>query len=170
VNSYPIADAGPDQVLENYYETNLKAALSGTETGKWSLLTGSGNIRDAESPVTLITGLAAGENVFRWKVLNGNCEAGDDVSIIVNQLFVPSVITPNNDGKNDYFKISAGGNGIELIIFNRWGIIEFSSTDYINNWNGLDKNNAELPDDTYFYVVRLKNGEIRKGSILIKRK
>ena len=28
---------------------------------------------------------------------------------------------------------------------------------------------AELPDDTYFYILKFENGKIIKGSVLIKR-
>ena len=57
-------------------------------------------------PTTRITNLGIGENIFLWKVSNDICEAGAETRITVNDLFVPSVITPNGDGLNDYFKIS----------------------------------------------------------------
>jgi gliding motility-associated-like protein len=113
--------------------------------------------------------LSAGENKFLWKVLNGNCEDTAEVKITVHDLFVPSVITPNGDGKNDYFKISEFSGKAELIIFNRWGNEEYTNANYLNDWDGRNNKGAELPADTYFYILKFENGKIKKGSVLIKR-
>ncbi len=102
VKEKPVAVAGPDQALKYVFETRMNAELSSAETGEWSLISGSGQISDINSPSTGITELAIGENVFLWTVSNGNCETNDEVKITVSDLFVPSVITPNGDGKNDY--------------------------------------------------------------------
>ncbi|GAB2992562.1 hypothetical protein GCM10027284_06820 [Cyclobacterium sediminis] len=66
-------------------------------------------------------------------------------------LFIPNVIKPDGDGKNETFVIRASHRyeRLELVIFNRWGDIVFSSTDYQNDWyaEGL------LPG-TYYYQVK----------------
>lgn len=92
-----------------------------------------------------------------------------EVNTDVDDLFVPSVITPDGDGKNDYFKISENIGKVYLIVFNRWGNEEYSKDDYNNDWDGRNNKGAELPADTYFYVLQFENGKIRKGSLLIKR-
>jgi gliding motility-associated-like protein len=84
-------------------------------------------------------------------------------------VFVPSVITPNGDGKNDNFKISEFSGKIELIIFNRWGNEEYTNANYLNDWDGRNNKGAALPGDTYFYILKFENGKIKKGSVLIKR-
>jgi gliding motility-associated-like protein len=66
---------------------------------------------------------------------------------------VPRLVTPNNDGENDYLDIK--GLEIyprnELIIINRWGNEVYRSRDYLNNtWQG-----DNLPDGVYFYKLRL---------------
>jgi gliding motility-associated-like protein len=169
VNETPIADAGPDQDLKFTFETQMNAELSASETGEWSLISGSGHISDIHSPTTRVTELSAGINKFLWKVLNGNCEDTAEVKITVLDVFVPSVITPNGDGKNDYFKISEFTGKVELIIINRWGIEEYFSSNYLNDWDGRNKKGTMLPDDTYFYILKFENGRIVKGSVLIKR-
>ncbi len=58
---------------------------------------------------------------------------------------------------------------IELIIFNRWGNVEYKNENYQNDWNGQNNKGAELPDDTYFFILKFENGKIIKGSVLIKR-
>jgi gliding motility-associated-like protein len=169
VNEKPVADAGPDQVLNYIFETQMGALLAASETGEWSLISGNGHINDIHSPTTIITDLSVGENLFLWKVRIGSCEDTSKVKIIVNDLFVPSVITPDGDGKNDYFKIGEFVGKVELNIINRWGNLEYKNTHYLNDWNGLNNDSQELPDDTYFYILKFENGEIRKGSVLIKR-
>ena len=169
VNETPIAVAGPDQDLKFNFETQMNAELSASETGEWSLISGSGYISDIHSPTTMVTELSAGVNKFLWKVLNGNCEDTAGVKITVHDLFVPSVITPNGDGKNDYFKISEFTGKVELIIFNRWGNEEYTNANYLNDWDGRNNKGAELPTDTYFYILKFENGKIKKGSVLIKR-
>ena len=169
VNEYPVAMAGPDQELNYVFETQMNATLAASEKGEWSLISGSGNIHDIHSPTTIVSQLSTGENFFLWKVQNAFCEASTSVKITVHDLFIPSVITPNGDGKNDYFKIRGGSERIELVIFNRWGNVEYTNDNYLNDWDGRNSKNMELPDDTYFYVVKLTNGEIKKGSVLIIR-
>jgi gliding motility-associated-like protein len=169
VNVNPIATAGPGQELTFVFETRMEAELSSPETGEWSLISGSGQINDIHSPTTLITHLQIGVNKFLWKVKIGDCVTSAEVNITIFDLFVPSVITPDGDGKNDYFKISETTGNMELIVFNRWGIAEYTNRNYKNEWDGRNNRGAELPNDTYFYVVRSKNGEIKKGSVLIIR-
>jgi len=169
VNEKPVAVAGPDQNLKFNFETQMNAELSASESGEWSLISGSGHISDIHSPTTRITGLSIGENKYLWKVLNASCEDTAEVKITVHDLFVPSVITPNGDGKNDYFKISESSGKVELIIFNRWGNEEYSSNNYLNDWDGRNNKRSKLPEDTYFYILKFENGKILKGSVLIKR-
>jgi gliding motility-associated-like protein len=169
VNETPVAVAGPDQELKFTFETQMNAELSASETGGWSLISGSGHISDIHSPTTRVTELTTGENKFLWKVISGNCEDTATVKITVHDLFVPSVITPNGDGKNDYFKITDFSGKADLIIFNRWGNEEYTNSNYLNDWNGRNNKGVELPEDTYFYILKFENGKIVKGSVLIKR-
>jgi len=61
--------------------------------------------------------------------------------------FVPNVITPNSDGKNDAFQIRADGEA-SLQIFNRWGLNVYKSDNYQNDWQGGD-----LASGVYFYEI-----------------
>jgi gliding motility-associated-like protein len=149
----------------------MKAELSSSETGEWSLISGSGIIVDIHSPGTRVTGLSLGENLFLWKVVNGNCEATDTISIVVNDFFTPTVITPNEDGLNDKLNFTGLESfpGSTLIIYNRWGGLVYKSTDYNNDWDGKDFRKRDLEEDTYYYVLRISNGRILKGFIEIVR-
>ena len=169
INEKPIAVAGKDQELKFIFETQMQAELSSSETGEWSLISGLAHISNIQSPTTMITELSNGENIFLWTVRNGNCEATSEVKITVYDIFVPSVITPNDDNKNDYFKITENIGQIELIIFNKWGNEEYKNGNYLNDWEGRNNRGVKLPNDTYFYVLKFDKGKIKKGSVLIKR-
>ena len=170
INVYdkPIPNAGPDQEMTFVFETQMEAELLPGETGEWFLISGSGHFDDIHSPTTRVSNLSVGENIFLWKVFNENCEAADDVKIIVNDLLIPSVITPNGDDINDFFRIDEYNDKIELIIINRWGNEEYRSNDYKNDWDGRNHHGAILPPDTYFYILKVENGKVKKGSVLIK--
>jgi gliding motility-associated-like protein len=168
----PVANAGPDQILEYEFTTEMQATEPGSgEKGVWSLISGTGLISDTLNAETTIQGLTMNENKFSWKVTNGICPASiDTVNIIVHDLKIPTLITPNMDGKNDYFVLK-GLNPLQtqLVIFNRRGVQVYKNDHYDNTWNGIDYNDNPLPDDTYFYVLKIQNNKSYSGYIVIRR-
>jgi gliding motility-associated-like protein len=105
-------------------------------------------------------------------VSNGYCPpVGDTINITVNDFVIPTLITPNMDGRNDYFVLrglSTLGK-TELVIFDRRGAQVYKNMNYDNLWNGVDYNKNPLPDDTYFYVIKTANGKSISGYIVIRR-
>lgn len=98
------------------------------------------------------------------------CTYFDTVNISVIQNFalvVPNIITPNGDGFNDTWKIQ---NVLtypqnQVAVFNRWGNEVFNAKNYNNDWNG-----ADLPDGTYYYVIRFEQSDkVYKGAVTILR-
>jgi gliding motility-associated-like protein len=79
-------------------------------------------------------------------------------------IMLPNVITPNNDGINDYFYIQGLEKypGTKLVIFDRSGNQVFATNDYQNNWSG-DK----LPSGTYFFIIKFYDGIEKHGTITI---
>jgi gliding motility-associated-like protein/uncharacterized repeat protein (TIGR01451 family) len=71
------------------------------------------------------------------------------VEILVKELFIPNVITPNNDGSNDRFEIKGLNKFLrtELVIFDRWGDHVFEESNYKNDWSGFG-----LSAGTFFYI------------------
>jgi gliding motility-associated-like protein/uncharacterized repeat protein (TIGR01451 family) len=67
-------------------------------------------------------------------------------------LFVSNVVTPNGDGKNDYFYIRNLDEypDSKLYIFNRWGAQVYYSNNYQNDWKGTG-----LAEGTYYYRIEL---------------
>jgi gliding motility-associated-like protein len=56
-----------------------------------------------------------------------------------------------------------------LTVFNRWGARVYENDDYDNTWEGVDERENPLQDDTYFYVLKSREGRTFKGYIVIKR-
>jgi gliding motility-associated-like protein len=85
-----------------------------------------------------------------------------------DSIFVPNIFTPNDDGVNETFAIRnlPTGNGMVLIVSNRWGKVIYENNNYQNDWNGGDHS-----DGTYFYRLKINeivyNGwvEIRRGEV-----
>jgi gliding motility-associated-like protein len=54
-------------------------------------------------------------------------------------IYVPDAFTPDGDGINDVFHVLGNDidtEGFELLVFNRWGELVFSSTDPAKGWSG----------------------------------
>ena len=63
---------------------------------------------------------------------------------------IPEGISPNNDGYNDRFELK-GYDVKSLKIYNRYGKLVFSTTNYNDSWEGESNEGNKLPVGTYFY-------------------
>lgn len=85
-------------------------------------------------------------------------------------LMVSNVVTPNGDGKNDYFFVRGIDKypNTQLFIFNRWGGVVYQNKDYQNNWNATG-----LSEGTYYYRLELNDPAagvtVYKGWVMIIR-
>lgn len=172
IDPRPVPNAGSDQSIDNIFSASLDATLVNNETGIWSLISGTGEFDNNTDPKTSISGLSLGDNLLMWTVKTGVCpDVSDSVLITVNNLKIPTLITPNMDGMNDYFVL----RGLETLgkteirIFDRRGAEVYKNGNYDNSWDGVDYNKNPLPDDTYFFVLRSANGKSISGYIVIRR-
>jgi len=74
---------------------------------------------------------------------------------IKDLIFVPNAFSPNNDGKNDVFKIH-GLNiyHVKMEIYNRWGEKIFSESGNHVGWDGKFQN-QEVPEGVYIVVTEV---------------
>lgn len=108
-----------------------------------------------------LNGSSANTIVNRVKVeseendINPDDNTAEDVNS-VKPFFIPNVITPNNDGKNDSFVIQGLGRFVsnEIVILNRYGDHVFERKNYDNNWNA-----DGLVAGTYFFVLRATDSQ-----------
>lgn len=83
--------------------------------------------------------------------------------------YIPKFMTPNDDGKNDTFKL----DGLELYassevyIFDRFGKLLFSAKNSAVNWRGTYRNKP-LPTSDYWYLIIIAGEEFR-GHFTLKR-
>ena len=168
----PTADAGPDQVLEYTFTTTMDGLVPEHGSGLWSVETGTGTFESDNNAKSKVTELSLGRNEFTWTVTNGVCPSvSDKVIVQVNDLIVPTLITPNRDGMNDFFILRGIENlgKTELTIFDRRGFKVFETKNYQNDWEGLDYDGNELPEDTYFWTITSTNGKSLSGFVVIRR-
>ena len=91
--------------------------------------------------------------------------------IVLPELFIPNVFTPNGDGINDNFYILglAAFPENELTVINKRGKLVYSKKYYDNSWDGEGQ-----PDDIYYYYFKVISPEgektVHRGYVYIKRK
>lgn len=180
----PVGNTQTDfNVLDNDILTgvnNFNLALLGNPSIGSVTDAGNGNL--SYTLTTTLFGPAQDE--FRYQICNANCPELCDsalVQIMIQrdsmEIEVPNGITPNGDGLNDAFVFDQlllnpdEYPNNELIIFNRWGDIVFKARPYGNDWQGTNMEGKNLPDGTYYYILRLDigSGEILRGDVTILR-
>ncbi|MDX1408444.1 MAG: gliding motility-associated C-terminal domain-containing protein, partial [Saprospiraceae bacterium] len=108
---------------------------------------------------------------------DNNCEVMQQASIGIRGIpcySAISVITPNGDGKNDQFVVQCVFDlPNRLMIFNRYGGLEFEMDNYDNSWEGTDNDGEVLSDGGYHWVLEvfLNNGDTRvyRGTVALVR-
>ena len=89
------------------------------------------------------------------------------------KLYIPSAFTPNNDGKNDVFRIppELGMTLKEMSIYNRWGQKVFTTKDITKGWDGKIKG-SPAPAGVYVYLIKGAFGNediVTSGTITLIR-
>ena len=79
-----------------------------------------------------------------------------------SELFIPNVITPNDDKRNECFVIDNQIRNPEFSIYNRWGKLIYMSHNYANDWSG-----EEMTPGAYYYSIKDECGNEFKGVINI---
>jgi len=159
--------------------------------GNWIDIDSSGGL---EGSILNAAGIPVSNYKYEYKIAD-NCPSSIILTMNVNDdcklsacesLVVHNVVTRNNDGKNDYFDIENISSSCyydnSVAIFNRWGVKVFDVANYDNVtrvFTGLSEGrstinqSAELPDGTYYYVLKYKNSDgnpiIKNGYLYLSR-
>ena len=144
--------------LYSYYVINQDTILGATSTYNFN--------EPGEYPITQVVVNAAG--------------CTDEITHIVKveygtEYYIPAAFTPNNDGKNDVFKVEGSEiQDFNLVIFDRWGHEIFSSSDISKGWDGKSPDSAQpVPEGVYIFRVEMKNKQnrdiIENGSVTLLR-
>jgi gliding motility-associated-like protein len=117
-----------------------------------------------------------GDDTFTYTITDANGIVSNVATVTIHigavYIVVPTLFTPNGDGKNDVFEIVGLDKYTEneLIIVNRWGNEIYRQHNYSNTWTG-----DGLSEGTYYYLLRVKKQgatewEVFKGFTTILRK
>lgn len=148
---------------ENYTICNGNSLILTAPDGlnyNWSTGEDSQSIEIADAGNFSLT-LSIGEcfETHYFIVTAGNCDED-----IVEQ----KGISPNGDAMNDFFDLSGLGE-LHLSIYNRYGLEVYSMQNYSTQWYGQTDNGHELPDGTYYYLVKTGSGNSNSGWVYINR-
>ena len=173
VNQKPVADAGPDKKINLGDSVVLNGSVSGTSINfSWSppsyiddVLSKTPTVyppEDAEYTLTVSSEVGCGSS------------SSSAIVKVYKDVYVPTGFTPNSDGKNDLFRVTAADNykRFKLLVYNRWGQEIFETTDISKGWDGKFKD-VQLASDVYVYyleIVTASNRKVtKKGAITLIR-
>lgn len=94
------------------------------------------------------------------------CTAPVDVS---RQMFVPTIFTPNGDGKNDTWNITNATDyeDFEVMVYNRWGeVVHRAKGNLTSSWDGIYRA-VLVPSGVYAFKIIAGNHLIKAGSVTI---
>jgi gliding motility-associated-like protein len=137
------------------YGQSLQLMASGARIYNWSPV---GSLNNANTSYPIATPTEPTTYIAGGIGANG-CRAFDTVKVDIDyrdNLFVPTGFSPNNDGKNDMFKVAnlTFQRVIEFRVFNRWGQEVFMANDN-RGWDGAWKGE---PQDMGSYTYTIKVG------------
>jgi gliding motility-associated-like protein len=131
-----------------------------------------GGVIDYETKTVTTIAQVGGYGVFTLAASDDDLPEDDD-------LIIYNGVSPNDDGDNDYFEIENIQKYPEnrVVIFNRWGIKVFETTNYDsrdNVFKGYSDARATLgsgllPTGTYFYILEYTKTTTDGNSKKIKR-
>lgn len=111
-------------------------------------------------------GAAYGPGVYEIFLTAVQSGCVDVTKTTLNIFYIPNMITPNGDQKNDNWEVASSPGQFDARIYNRWGDLVYSKSDYTNEWNG-----AGLNDGVYYYLLedKVQSGKSYKGWVQVIR-
>jgi len=85
----------------------------------------------------------------------GNTFTATDTAYIVDNIHVPNVFTPNDDGINDLFIVRANGiDPIEIFIYSQTGTLVFQEKSPVIVWDGRNSSGSKVSRGIYYYILK----------------
>ncbi len=169
-----LGGSGKINILNNdIYQNGVNATIIQSPTKGVAILKNNNEISfDANNNF-------AGLDRLRYKICAELCpNLCSEADVVFNvdgleECRVPSLMTPNGDGINDYFIVPClfkpEFKNNSLVVINQWGGEVYQAAPYSNDWEGTFKN-EKLPSGTYFYFLDYGDGsKVKKGFIVIER-
>lgn len=171
INVYgkPVINAGPDRLVIAGSSTVMTATATGDNINyNWSppdYLSSTSTLNPVVTTPVDMTYILSAVSPF-------GCTNEDAVEIkVVAGIFVPTAFTPDNNGRNDSWRIPFLDPqlGATVSVYNRWGQLLYQVSETEVNWDGTYKGAAQ-PAGTYIYHIRFKEGfPDMKGTFVLIR-
>lgn len=164
VNPLPTVDFTNEVEMDNgNYITTFNPSCSGADLYSWNF--NGMDTSNLENPEYVFTV----NGVYTITLVATNSQTGCSNSIQKNvdihvktDLFVPTTFTPNNDGKNDIFRVRGSEVQVEeMSIYNQWGKAVFNGDASNPIWDGTS-NGETLNNGTYVYKIKVIDAGIPK--------
>ncbi len=169
VHPNPAVSAGNDRTIISGDSLHLGGLVAGESPQFYwdppAYLDDINNATTAAMPVTGIDYTLYAESAY-------GCKSEDSMKVtVVAGIFVPTAFTPNNDGKNDRWRIPYldPAFGARVEVYNRWGQLVYHAEGQVVDWDGKVKGMPQA-SGTYVYFIRFKKGRpLMKGTINLIR-
>lgn len=166
IEPLPVISIQPkDTIISVGHQVQLRASITGVlDSYHWV------PADQLEDPFTMEpTTIRLTDNTsFQLKAISDKgCEASATVVVKVGRpLLMPNAFSPNNDGRNDVFRIPPGVamQLVEFSVFDRWGKRVFTTYDISEGWNGT-VNGMPVDAGVFVYII---TGSNEKGAVLAK--
>lgn len=172
VNAMPVTAITSTNGIDCSHGSAMLLATGGVKY-VWDTVPGISNLQIANPMVS-----PTETTTYHVTITNeNNCVSRDSITVPVDLSAglsvypMPSAFTPNGDGKNDCFglKYWGGVTALEFRIYDRWGVLVFSTQNAGACWDGTFKGVLQ-PVGAYVYFIKAKTlcGEIeRKGVVTL---
>jgi gliding motility-associated-like protein len=166
---YPTIQLNSQFFIKNGISIYLNPVYTGN-IGTYSWTPASG-LSDPASPNPLVSPVNTTQYTLVVNSVNGCPDTVRTTVIVIYDLDIPNIFSPNNDGINDTWVIGhlTDFKNNTVDIFNRYGQMVFHSLGYANPWDGKF-NGESLPIGTYYYIINPHFGnKIFSGSVTLIR-
>lgn len=169
-----------DEVIQSGFTYVSHHATNGTYnllTGEWTIPLLSAN---EQAVLTITVTVNPTGNYHNVATITSGVDDddtdnnGSEVIVEPGCFSVYNEMSPNGDGVNDYFYIDCIEQYASSLvtIYNRYGNVVYTITGYKNDWNGMANvsgtigKGEPLPAGTYFYLIKVEEGEYESSGWL----
>lgn len=158
----------PDSIFEYGRPINFNVSTTAAVVGpyKWISIDKDGNETEfSNTSDSTFAYLPSADADYYVEIANGACQTIRSQQIstkLVDNILIPTVFTPHElNGENDDFM-----PGYSVVIYDRYGNVICDSD---KGWDGKYKDKT-ADAGVYIYVLTLKDGRVKKGTIEVYRK